>query len=84
MALILALGGLNYFGVKVGGEVQVLVTICKVGLILAVIVVGLGTGHGDVANFGSRSLRSRPRAARSPRFSRPWWRRCGLMTAGIT
>jgi amino acid transporter len=29
----------------------VLVTICKVGLILAVIVIGLGTGHGDVGNF---------------------------------
>ena len=51
MALILALGGLNYFGVKIGGQVQVLVTICKVGLIFAVIAIGLGTGHGDVANF---------------------------------
>jgi APA family basic amino acid/polyamine antiporter len=52
MALILALGGLNYFGVKIGGNVQVLVTICKVGLIFAVIAIGLGTGHGDLANFG--------------------------------
>jgi len=53
MALILALGGLNYFGVKIGGRVQVLVTICKVGLIFAVIAIGLGTGHGDVGNFQS-------------------------------
>jgi APA family basic amino acid/polyamine antiporter len=53
MALILALGGLNYFGVKIGGGVQVLVTICKVGLIFAVIAIGLGTGHGDAANFQS-------------------------------
>src|ERR1700688_1898760 len=53
MALILALGGLNYFGVKIGGRVQVLVTICKVGLIFAVIVIGLGTGHGDAGNFQS-------------------------------
>ena len=53
MALILALGGLNYFGVKIGGRVQVLVTICKVGLILAVIAIGLGTGHGDAGNFQS-------------------------------
>src|SRR5713101_190828 len=51
MALILFLGGLNYFGVKIGGGVQVLVTICKVGLIFAVIVIGLGSGHGDLANF---------------------------------
>ena len=55
MLLILALGGLNYFGVKIGGNVQVLVTICKVGLILAVIVVGLGSGHGDAANFQTAS-----------------------------
>jgi APA family basic amino acid/polyamine antiporter len=53
MVLILALGGLNYFGVKIGGGVQVLVTICKVGLIFAVIAIGLGTGHGDLANFQS-------------------------------
>jgi APA family basic amino acid/polyamine antiporter len=53
MALILALGGLNYFGVKIGGRVQVLVTICKVGLIFAVIAIGLGTGHGDTGNFQS-------------------------------
>src|SRR5207244_4892178 len=45
------LGGLNYFGVKIGGRVQVLVTVCKVGLIFAVIMIGLGTGHGDLANF---------------------------------
>jgi APA family basic amino acid/polyamine antiporter len=56
MALILALGGLNYFGVKVAGNVQVLVTICKVGLIFAVIVIGLGTGHGDLANFRSAAI----------------------------
>lgn len=51
MALIMALGGLNYFGVKVGGDVQVVVTICKVGLIAAVVAVGLGSGHGSMANF---------------------------------
>src|SRR6266567_2111246 len=53
MALILALGGLNYFGVKIGGRVQVLVTVCKVGLIFAVIAIGLGSGHGAVANFAT-------------------------------
>jgi len=44
MVLILLLGGLNYFGVKIGGWVQVLVTICKVGLIFAVIVIGWDPG----------------------------------------
>jgi len=56
MVLILALGGVNYFGVKIGGRVQVLVTLCKVGLIFAVIVIGLGTGHGDAANFATNVI----------------------------
>ena len=45
MALILLLAGVNYFGVKVGGEVQVAVTVLKVGLIFFIIVAGLGWGH---------------------------------------
>ncbi len=45
MALILFLAGVNYFGVKVGGEVQVVVTMVKVALILFIIVAGLGWGH---------------------------------------
>jgi APA family basic amino acid/polyamine antiporter len=48
IALILALGLLNYFGVKVGGDVQVAVTVIKVGLIAAIILAGLffGQPHG--------------------------------------
>jgi APA family basic amino acid/polyamine antiporter len=53
MALIMALAVLNYFGVKVGGNVQVVVTMCKVGLIAAVVAVGLGSGHGALGNFQS-------------------------------
>jgi len=45
MALILFLAAVNYFGVKVGGEVQVVVTVVKVALILFIIVAGLGWGH---------------------------------------
>jgi APA family basic amino acid/polyamine antiporter len=45
MALILALAGLNYFGVKLGGNVQVAVTVLKVGLIAFIIMAGLGFGH---------------------------------------
>jgi amino acid transporter len=44
MVLILALGGLNYFGVKLGGRVQVAVTFLKVALIAFVIIAGLGFG----------------------------------------
>ena len=39
------LGGVNYLGVKVGGDVQVVVTVVKVALIFFVIVAGLGFGH---------------------------------------
>src|SRR5215831_10263409 len=44
MALILSLAWLNYFGVKVGGEVQVVVTVIKVALIAFIIIAGLGFG----------------------------------------
>jgi basic amino acid/polyamine antiporter, APA family len=45
MALILALAWLNYYGVKLGGDVQVAVTAVKVALIGAIIIAGLGFGH---------------------------------------
>jgi APA family basic amino acid/polyamine antiporter len=50
MVLIFSLGVLNYFGVKVGGDVQVAVTILKVASIALIIVVGLGWGHPDAAH----------------------------------
>jgi len=48
MALILFLAGVNYFGVKIGGEVQIIVTIVKTLLIAFIVVAGLGFGkaHG--------------------------------------
>jgi APA family basic amino acid/polyamine antiporter len=49
IALIALLGWLNYFGVKLGGNVQVAVTGIKVALIGVVIVVGLGWGHPHAA-----------------------------------
>jgi APA family basic amino acid/polyamine antiporter len=45
MVLILVLGGINYLGVKVGGDVQVAVTALKVGLIALIILAGLLTSH---------------------------------------
>ena len=41
MFLIMGLAALNYFGVRVGGDVQVVVTVAKVALIGFVIVAGL-------------------------------------------
>jgi APA family basic amino acid/polyamine antiporter len=49
IGLIALLGWLNYFGVKVGGEVQVAVTAVKVALIGVVIAAGLGFGHPHAA-----------------------------------
>jgi APA family basic amino acid/polyamine antiporter len=45
MVLILLLGLINFFGVKVGGDVQVVVTAVKVGLIAFVILAGLLYSH---------------------------------------
>jgi APA family basic amino acid/polyamine antiporter len=51
--VILGLAFVNYLGVKFGGAVQVLVTATKVGLLVAIIVVGLGSGKGSAANLHS-------------------------------
>jgi APA family basic amino acid/polyamine antiporter len=52
MALILGLAWLNYYGVKLGGEVQVAATVIKVAAIAAIIVVGLVWGS-PAANHAS-------------------------------
>jgi APA family basic amino acid/polyamine antiporter len=51
MAVIAFLAFVNYFGVKIGGEVQVIVTIVKVALIALIIVVGLTWGQGSTSNW---------------------------------
>jgi APA family basic amino acid/polyamine antiporter len=56
MALILFLAVLNYFGVKVGGDVQVAVTILKVAAIALIVLVGLGWGHPAAASSTTHSL----------------------------
>src|SRR6266849_2171794 len=53
MGVIAVLALINYFGVKIGGNVQVSVTIIKVGLIAAIIAIGLGSGHGTISNFST-------------------------------
>ena len=49
IALILSLAWLNYYGVKLGGNVQVAITAVKVALIAGIIVVGLGFGAAHPA-----------------------------------
>ena len=78
MALILSLGWLNYYGVKIGGNVQVAVTVLKVALIASIIIAGLG--FGTLTDRTPRLPRRSPRQASSP----PWWPRSGPMTGGTT
>jgi APA family basic amino acid/polyamine antiporter len=52
IAVILLLAGINYVGVRSGGNVQVFVTALKMALIAVIIVIGLFFGHGHIQNFG--------------------------------
>lgn len=56
IGIIIALAAINYIGVKVGGNVQVATTALKVGLIAAIILIGLGSGLGSVANYHSSTI----------------------------
>src|ERR1035437_1689739 len=76
MALILFLAGVNYFGVKLGGEVQIIVTIVKVLLIAFIVVAGLGFGKAHAPA---------PASVPHPRvFPRRGWRLGGPTMAEIT
>ena len=44
---------INYFGVRLGGRVQVVLTIIKIAAVVAVIVIGFVFGKGSAANFHS-------------------------------
>jgi APA family basic amino acid/polyamine antiporter len=55
IALIVGLATVNYLGVRFGGGVQVAVTAAKLGLIAAIIAIGLGAGGGDAANLAGRT-----------------------------
>jgi APA family basic amino acid/polyamine antiporter len=62
MAVILALAGLNYLGVRAGANTQLGVTVLKVALIAGIIAVGLAGGSGDSARY-STSVAARGGAA---------------------
>jgi len=51
VGLIGALSLVNYYGVRVGGNVQVATTALKIVLILAIIAAGLFAGRGNVENL---------------------------------
>jgi APA family basic amino acid/polyamine antiporter len=53
MAVILILGFVNLFGVRVGGGVQIAVTILKVSLIFGVVIIGMTADVGTVSNYST-------------------------------
>ncbi len=53
IAVILILAGVNYVGVRSGGNLQIVVTAVKMLLIAGIIVVGIFSGKGDFSHFGS-------------------------------
>ena len=55
MGVIAVLAVVNYFGVRVGGNVQVVVTLVKVGLLAAIIVIGIAAASGSNGNYHSTS-----------------------------
>ncbi len=48
---IAAITLVNYLGVRLGGQVQVALTIVKIASVLTVVVFGFALAHGDNANF---------------------------------
>lgn len=58
MAVILLLAGVNYFGVRFGGGVQVGLTVVKVALIGAIIAIGLTTPAASASNLATSTAAS--------------------------
>ena len=42
---------INYLGVRLGGRVQIALTLLKVGAVLAIVAAGFLLGHGSVSHF---------------------------------
>jgi basic amino acid/polyamine antiporter, APA family len=49
---------INYFGVKLGGRVQVALTVIKIAAVIVVIVIGFFFGKGAIANFHTSAAAS--------------------------
>jgi APA family basic amino acid/polyamine antiporter len=59
IGVILFLAGVNYLGVRLGGQVQVAVTALKLALIVGLIIAGLTWGQGTFTHF-SESIPAKP------------------------
>jgi APA family basic amino acid/polyamine antiporter len=61
LVLILLLGGVNYLGVRIGGDVQVAVTAVKIALIAFIILAGLFYAHPALGALPSGAAALLPR-----------------------
>lgn len=52
IGMLIILAGLNYIGVRSGGNVQNFSTAVKMLLIAGIIIAGLFSGRGDISHFG--------------------------------
>jgi amino acid transporter len=43
--------GINYLGVRLGGRVQIALTVLKIAAVLAIVAAGFWFGHGDWSHF---------------------------------
>ena len=81
IALTLIITFLNFLGIKKAGEFQLVFTVLKVGVILAIILVGFSYASGSWGHF--------PAGYSAARVALPdlwllWLPRCGPTTAGMT
>ena len=53
IAACILISVLNYLGIKKAGEFQLVFTLLKVGIILAIVVIGFGYSAGSWSNFSS-------------------------------
>ncbi|HXK61381.1 MAG TPA: amino acid permease [Acidobacteriota bacterium] len=56
VTMVLLLSAANARGVKIGGGIQTVFTVCKVGGILALVALGFGLGKGDWGHFEERAI----------------------------
>ncbi|MBK9030286.1 MAG: amino acid permease [Myxococcales bacterium] len=55
VGLVIAVTGMHSLDTVVGGRIQTIFTIAKVGLLVVFIVAGLAFGHGDWSHFAARA-----------------------------
>jgi APA family basic amino acid/polyamine antiporter len=86
MALIMGLAWMNYFGVKIGGNVQIAVTVVKVALITFVIIAGLVFGvpnHAATAPLVPLTLFGFVAALRAALWAYDGWNNVSMVSSEI-